>query len=74
MVLTNPTELKCPRNDHEVRTKQKQEIGEEILTINITFKGKRVEAGAHQDKNFKLCDQLTEEIGNLQRNRRAVKA
>ena len=65
--------LKCPRTDHEVRTKRKQEIEEEILTINkqLTFKGKRMEAGA-QDKDFKLCDQLTEEIANLQRNRRAL--
>ena len=66
--------LKRPRTDHEVRTKRKQEIEEEILTTTnkqLTFKGKRMEAGA-QDKDFKLCDQLTEEIANLQRNRRAL--
>ena len=64
---------KRPKLDQEFRSKRMQQIKEEIKTINtqVSFKEKRVEAGA-QGKNFKLCDQLTEEIADLQMKRRAL--
>ena len=56
-----------------IRTTRIKEIKEEISTVTrqITFKDRRVEAAAG-DKNFKLCDQLTEEISTLQRSRRSL--
>lgn len=50
-----------------------QQIKEEVKIIKtqLSFKERRVEAGA-QLKNFKLCDQLTDEISELQRQRRAL--
>lgn len=62
------------QNDQSwIMTFAQSEISEELTTITrqITFKDRRVEAAA-QEKNFKLCDQLTEEISNLQRNRRSL--
>lgn len=48
---------------------------EEVATISnqISFKERCVEAGA-QEKHFKLCDQFTEEIASLQKNRRILEA
>ena len=64
---------KRPKLDQEFRTKRMQQIKEEVKTINtqVSFKERRVEAGA-QLKNFKVCDQLTDEISELQKQRRAL--
>ena len=64
---------KRPKLDQEFRARRMQQIQEEVKTINtqLSFKERRVEAGA-QLKNFKLCDQLTDEISELQRQRRAL--
>ena len=45
----------------------------EVKTINtqVSFKERRVDV-AVQGKNFKLCDQLTEEIADLQRQRQTL--
>ena len=58
--------VKRPKLDQEFRTKRMQQIKEEV-----SFKERRVEAGA-QLKNFKLCDQVTDEISELQKQRRAL--
>lgn len=67
------SKAKRPKLDHDLRDSRIKEITEELATIakQISFKDRRVEAAA-QEKNFKLCDQLTEEISNLQRNRRTL--
>ena len=64
---------KRPKLDQEFRTKRIQQIKEEVKTINtqVSFKERRVEAGV-QLKNFKLCDQLTDEISELQKQRHAL--
>ena len=43
------------------------------VNTRISFKEKRVEL-ASQEKNFKLCDQLTEEIAELQKQRRMLES
>ena len=59
----------------DYRQRRLQQIQEEKKSINtrISFKEKRVEL-ASQEKNFKLCDQLTEEIAELQKQRRMLKS
>lgn len=68
-----PSKPKRQKIDHDLRTRRMKEIKEELATITkqISFKERRVETGA-QDRNFKLCDQLTEEISVLQKNRRTL--
>ena len=43
------------------------------LSKRISFKEKRVEL-AVPDKNFKLCDQVMEEIADLQSKRRTLES
>lgn len=67
------TTSKRPKLDQEFRASRMQQIKEEAKTINtqVSFKERRVDV-AVQGKNFKLCDQLTEEIADLQRQRQTL--
>lgn len=69
------TAPKRPKLSEEYRQRRLQQIQEENKSINtrISFKEKRVEL-ASRDKNFKLCDQLTEEIAELQKQRRVLES
>ena len=66
---------KRPKVNKELRTERITHINEEVQMLNtqISFKEKRVDMGIAQ-KNFKLCDQLSDEISNLQQKRRELQA
>ena len=67
--------LKRPKLSEDYRQRRLQQIQEEKKSVNtrISFKEKRVEL-ASQEKNFKFCDQLTEEIAELQKQRRMLES
>lgn len=64
---------KRPKLDKNLRVERITQIQEEVGTINqqITFKEKRIES-AVEIKNFKLCDNLSEEIHELQKRRQEL--
>ena len=65
---------KRPKISPDFRSRTLQ-IEEETKSLSkrISFKEKRVELAA-QDKNFKLCDQVMEEIADLQSKRRTLES
>ena len=69
------TTPKRPKSDREFRVRQMKELEEDLEGLNkrITIKETRCEAGA-ASKNFKLCDQLADEIASLKQQRREKEA
>ena len=61
--LAGDPQLKSPKMDKDLRTQRIQELKEDIKDCNdrILFKEERCEA-ASAVKNYKLCDNLSEEI------------
>ena len=64
---------KRTKTDRMFRVQRIAQIKEEVKTLNsqIEFKQRRVEMGV-QAKNFKLCDQVTDEVSELQKARRVL--
>ena len=73
--LVGEPQLKRPKMDKDLRTQRIQELKEDIKDCNdrILFKEKRCEA-ASAVKNYKLCDNLSEEIVALKSRRREFEA
>ena len=67
--------MKKPKMDKDLQTQQIQELKEDIKDSNdrILFKEKRCEA-ASAVNNYKLCDNLSEEIVSLKSGRRESEA
>ena len=66
---------KRPKFDEDMRRKRKKELEEDIedLTQVIRFKEKRC-SQAETTRNYKVCDQLTEEQMELKKKRRELEA
>ena len=69
------TTPKWPKSDSEFRVQRMKELEQDLEGLNkrITIKETRCEAGA-ASKNFKLCDQLADEIASLKQQRREKEA
>ena len=72
---TSDSTPKRPKFHHDYRERRMKELGEDLVGISerISIKESRCEAGAAV-KNFKLCDQLSEEIAELKQQRRLKEA
>ena len=64
---------KCTKITTEVRLRRISQIKEELTTIStqLSFKEKRIKIGM-QKRDFKLCDQLSDEVDILQKRKREL--
>ena len=67
------TRVKRVKTSTDERTARMKAIKEELhdLKDRLSFKRKRIEA-AESSKNYKLCDQLSEEMGELNKTKRLL--
>ena len=64
---------KRPKLDSDYRSQRIEDIDEELKTVSssISFKEQRIE-NSSKLRNFKVCDQLNDEVDSLQQRRRTL--